>query len=143
VSIFPFTIKAYETGYGWTSFDRDFESEWHKVRPKAERFSWYAYDVKVHSPTSVTFIVYDMRDSVYGGIGDKVGEFDATVPTALTRKTILREVMAMAKDRRTQELFKLEQEMIRVYAEQVLYENQLKHLLANADIIRYQEREGI
>lgn len=63
---------------------------------KPDELPWYGYDVVINSPTSVTFLVWDMYDNVYGGCGSVIAEFTVEVKSCLTRKFIISKAASLA-----------------------------------------------
>lgn len=59
-TFFPFTIR----------FPRTFTEIFLANKPKDMTF--YEFDVKVRGKTSVTFIVYDIKDNFHGGRGKEI-----------------------------------------------------------------------
>jgi len=64
-TFFPFTVRN-PWGFRDVFLDR---------KPKGLTF--YEFDVVVRSKTSVTFVVYDMRDNFYGGRGKEIKKIPA------------------------------------------------------------------
>lgn len=116
-SFFPFTLRAHETRH-YTSSPRDFRDTF--IAHKPEGLVWYAYDVEVKSATLVKFVVYDTRDTCTGGIGERIDDFEVTVPTSLTRRAIKAEALVHAKARRAVELDEVEEMIISGYADELL-----------------------
>lgn len=91
--VFPFTIRAVETRH-FTSSSIQFRKTFLDGRPEGE--TWYAYDVIVHSRTKVEFVVFGMRDLLYGGIGDEVFRFEEVVDAKLTKRPYDKRVYDLA-----------------------------------------------
>ena len=108
--MFPFVIACYDTGYKWVWMDRNFEAAWRTVRPKD--FGWYCYDVIIHGPTQVEFVVYDIANSFSGGIGAEIGRFKADVDAALTKDPIHAEAYRKVKWARQVELDRAEEALL-------------------------------
>lgn len=76
VNIFPFKVMSRDTGHY-------IRKPWSNVKTflkyKPEDMRWYAYDIEVISENYARFIVYDMKDFCFGGIGMKTGEFECFV----------------------------------------------------------------
>lgn len=67
-NVFPVRIYAREIGHSAMSPPLA-QKIWSRLR---EKTSWYACDMEITSPTSLTLFVYDMSDSYWGGIGKKI-----------------------------------------------------------------------
>ena len=65
---FPFKIYAHDNGHFVTS-PALAKSVWAN-HPKKK--TWYAADFRVLSPTAIQLFVYDMHDSLHGGIGKEI-----------------------------------------------------------------------
>ncbi len=119
-NIFPIELYAYE-GEHYTSsafeFRKDFQKAFDDQRATGSIKHYFAYDVIIHSKTNVSFVVYDMRDNIYGGIGAKLGTIDATVDPSVTEKAIKDRIYRLAKERRRVELAIIEEDIIEQYAE--------------------------
>ena len=90
MSLFPFTVKADDRHGGVpTGFHQIFQ----KNRTDA---TWYAADVIVHSFTEIEFVVFDMADNVYGGIGAEIYRVTATVTAKETTQVISHEAIRAA-----------------------------------------------
>ena len=112
-SVFPFMLHATEKGWS----DYNFLSAFMKAKP--EKLIWYGYDVIVRSPTEITFRVYNMRDSCYGGLGDKIAEINAEVEAHITGESINNRIMFLAQVMREEALDRIESDAIAKYAEQI------------------------
>jgi hypothetical protein len=90
MSLFPFTVKASNRhgGVPW-----EFSGIFYKHRTDV---TWYAADVIVHSFTEIEFVVFDMADCVYGGIGAEIYRVTATVTAKETEHTISIEAVRAA-----------------------------------------------
>jgi hypothetical protein len=111
--LFPFTLYAEETPH-FTSSSYDFRGVF--LANKPAELTWFAYDVVIHSPTRIEFMVYDMRDTFFGGLGNIIANFSATVPATLTLKHMERQAMRLARARREEELLEAERKIMRGYA---------------------------
>lgn len=117
--VFPIDLRACETPH-YTSSPYQYREVFRAALLAADpRASYYAFDVTVHSPTAVSFIAYDMRDNLYGGIGNEVWRGKASVPASLTRDDVERAIFAAAKRRRALERVEEENAVIRGYAEEI------------------------
>lgn len=112
---FPFTLGAWDSGYGWSRSPTDFQGAFMANKP--EGLVWYAYDVEVKSPTLVEFTVYDMACNVKGGIGRKIAEFGATVEPWVTQTAIEARVKVLAQAVRDRELARQEERKVEGYAD--------------------------
>lgn len=115
-NFFPFTLRASETPH-YTYSPHAFRKTFLEVKP--EGLTWYAYDVIIYSPTKITFVVYDMRDTSYGGIGKEITRIDAKVSVEITAQACNERMFALARDVRQQELDASELQMIGSYADQL------------------------
>lgn len=113
---FPFTLRAQET-LNYTYSPHAFREAFLSAKP--EGMSWYAYDVIVRSPTKITFVVYDMRDMTYGGIGGEIGRVDWIVDPKITGQAMNDRMFALARDVRQQELEAAEMKVVAGYADQI------------------------
>ena len=113
---FPFTVHCAENYH--TPFE--FKDTWMKIKPA--KLTWYAYSVEVKSPTEIEFIVFDMKDNYFGGIGAKIGTFKATVTPDVTRKSIIARAARLAADKREQELEAEEARIVGQYTHDILSE---------------------
>lgn len=59
-TFFPFTVR----------FPIGFKDVFMTHKPKD--LLWFEFDVVVRSKTSVTFLIYNMKDNYWGGRGDKI-----------------------------------------------------------------------
>lgn len=119
-SIFPIELRAYETPH-YTSSPyqyRDAFLEAFRADPAHPR-GYYCYDVLIHSRTEVSFVAYDMRDNLSGGIGSKVWEGRATVSADLTREDVERAILWAATIQREDELRAAEAKIIEGYAHNI------------------------
>lgn len=120
--IFPIVRKAVETPHFTSSpysYREAFLAAFKPVRDQDRRASYYAYDVIIHSRTSVEFVVYDMRDNLCGGIGDETHRLKAKVKASLTREDVEDAIYRAAELRRSAELFLAEQRIIDGYADEI------------------------
>lgn len=112
--LFPFTIYAYKNNHTPALYD-----VFHKN--KIDGKLWYAYDVVIKDKTTVDFIVRDMADMVYGGIGNEIYRIEnvkvAAEETLPIRK---REALCIAKVMREKELLDQENAIIEMYAEKIM-----------------------
>ena len=118
-NFFPIHINAEETPH--------FTSSSYKFRPlflanKPTGMSWYAYNVIIHSPTNVEFVVYDMFCSARGGIGKEVGSFEATASAELTAPYIQKHAVSIAQYRIDEERRAANKLILKNRAEDVLAE---------------------
>jgi hypothetical protein len=115
---FPFRVECEQRldGQVWSS--HEFRNVYNANRPKDK--SWYAYDVVVKSPSLVEFIVYDMHDMCYGGLGKEIRRFEAKVHPELTRKSIERRAGMFALERRDRELVEQERAILLRYRDEIL-----------------------
>jgi hypothetical protein len=86
--LFPLTIRA-DSRHGGVC--RDFRAAFEICR--RPNTTWYAADVCLLSSTEIEFVVYDMEDWVYGGIGREI----YTVTTTVTPDKTLKYVSQRAK----------------------------------------------
>lgn len=61
----------------------EFRDEFLAVRPA--NMHWYAYDVIIKGPTSIVFVVYNMRDNLRGGVGDEIARLKSECSEAKTK----------------------------------------------------------
>lgn len=113
---FPFTLPCTDQGSG----SYEFRPYFMKARP--ENLIWYGYDTVINSPVDVEFIVYDMRDNVYGGLGKKIATLNAVVPDTVTSGPINERARYLARSRRAQELAQTEALIVSRYADEILAE---------------------
>lgn len=86
-TFFPFTVRN-----PW-----GFRDVFIKHKPKG--FTWYEFDVVVRSKTSVTFVVYDMRDNYWGGRGKEIKKIPANkIPAKDIRPMIAAHLEGQAYD---------------------------------------------
>ena len=119
--VFPILLRAHETAYYASSPSRyrdAFLTAW-RADSDPKRDGWYAYDVTIHSRTDVSFVAYDMRDNLRGGIGSKVWEGRATVPADLTREDVEAAILWVAIFQRENELKASEAKIIEGYAHNI------------------------
>lgn len=69
-NVFPKRFYADDRG-SWACSPELAKTIWMRLREK-EKLSWYACDMQITSPTSLTLFAYDMADSCYGGIGKRI-----------------------------------------------------------------------
>lgn len=108
--IFPISLSCREDGWSEYSFRSHFNAA------KPVNLVWYAYDTIIHSPISVEFVVYDMADNTYGGLGKKIASLKTAVPAESTSRAIDRKIMSLAQARRAEELRAAEEAIINSYA---------------------------
>ncbi len=99
--IFPFTIHCYDNGH-YIEMDNRYRETWLSIKPKD--YTWYCYDVTIKSRTEITFTIYGMRDTCYGGIGEKQDQFEVTVDKELTDKSIEKECKRIAREIRQKQI---------------------------------------
>jgi len=93
MSLFPFTIyPSREHG----SIPHGFRDLFQKQRKPD--VIWYAADVIVNSDTEIEFVVYDMKDMCYGGIGKEIYRMSVTVEQSDVIGPISREALRQAND---------------------------------------------
>lgn len=109
--IFPIRVLCDDNGRVGPSYARAF------VAIKPAGMSWYSFDMIIHSYSEVEFIVYDMRDTVTGGIGNVIATFKATVPPELIEGEIAQIIKNRAHDFRMQELANRETVVINRYVD--------------------------
>lgn len=114
MNVFPFTLDAdILTGFSAGQYLDDF------LRVKPRGLVWYGYDVTVCSRTKVTFTVYDMLDNFRGGLGKQIATFESAVSEETTRDSVERRILALAKQRRLQEIEANEQAIVKAYADKI------------------------
>lgn len=118
---FPFSEWPHESG-SYVESPREFKdiflAKRKELRPDT---GWYAYSVEILSPTLVTLHVFDMRDNVYGGVGDRIYTIEnVTVDRKVTAKAIHWRARSLAKERRRKELEDAETALLKSYAQQIL-----------------------
>lgn len=88
MSIFPFTFYHDEAGVRnlWLTHRKDIWGD----------KTWYEIDVTFHSPTKVSFDVYDIKCNVYGGRGDFIATCETTVTPEESSEFITKRVKRMA-----------------------------------------------
>ena len=93
MSLFPFTIYA-DSNHGGVShgFRQIF------MEHRKPDVTWYAADIIVNSDTEIEFVVYDMKDNFYGGVGKEIYRVPATVTQSKTIAAISREAKRQAND---------------------------------------------
>lgn len=111
--IFPITLSC--SPLGWSSYA--FKPYFMEAKPAD--LIWYAYDTIIHSQTSVEFVVYDMADNVYGGLGKNIASFKATVPEHATTAAIDQKIAILARARRDAELLASEVAIVNDYAAEI------------------------
>jgi hypothetical protein len=89
--LFPFTIKA-NSRHGGVSYA--FERIFNGCRQQDT--VWYAADVCLLSSTEIKFVVYDMEDFVYGGIGREIYTVTTTVTPDKTLKYVSERAIRVA-----------------------------------------------
>lgn len=109
-NIFP--IKLPCDPLGWSSYSL----QPYFLRATPADLTWYSYDTIIHSQSSVEFVVYDMADNTYGGVGKSIASFKADVPVNATAEAIDRRIVTLARARREAELRAAEEEIINSYA---------------------------
>lgn len=114
LNVFPFTLYCGANGGG----DHTFRNTFMAHRPKD--VTWYGYDVVVNSPTSVTFVVYNMHDNYRGGLGKEILRFDVNVPVEVTLPRIGERAMFLAAAKRQEELDEAEEKIVQRYAQDIL-----------------------
>lgn len=114
---FPFELHATDS-HGWAANPTDFKETFLKHKPA--ELSWYAYDVRIISQTQIEFIVFNMRDTCYGGIGREIAHFACTVDPAVTRNSIEKRAMRLAIEKRETEIAAAERSVIKSYADELL-----------------------
>lgn len=117
MEMFPLRLNC-DREKGWS--EHDFRSIF--IINKPDDLSWYGYDVVIHSPTEVTFDVWDMYDNVYGGCGEVIAEVKATVKPVITRKYIVAKAAHIAEARIKQEKKYEEAVKVAYMAESILNE---------------------
>jgi len=87
-TVFPHRTYAHDMG-SWIQDDELAKKIWARLRldPKLKLIHWYACDLTVTSPMSITLYVYDMENSLSGGIGNKI--FEAAVTDFAPNEKIL------------------------------------------------------
>lgn len=115
--MFPFTVFADDTPH-YTSSPYDFRSAYEAARNGMS--GGFAYNVVVNSPTEITFQVFGMRDTCYGGIGKHLWDIDATVSPEITKNAIRNQAYDMARFRRAKELQEAEDRLIDGYVDEII-----------------------
>lgn len=111
--IFPITLHC--DMRGWSEYRyREFF-----CRNKPKEMTWFAYDTIIHGETDVEFVAYGMRCNYSGGLGEEIGRFNASVPSALTGEDIEKKILAVAAKRREDELADQERRIIAGYADEI------------------------
>ena len=83
MKFFPFTI-GYDSRFGGINYD--YRALFMANKPKD--MIWYAAAVIVHSPTQVEFVVYEMYDNYYGGVGAEIARFFVAVDKTANDKAM-------------------------------------------------------
>lgn len=115
MEFFPFRLYC-DHERGWSA--SQFKNTFMKVKPAG--LTWYGYDVIIHSPTEIEFVVFEMYDNFSGGVGNEIARFTATVSRSVTDRDIRSRSMELAVDRRRHELCEAEAEIINRYANEFL-----------------------
>lgn len=71
---FPIRFYANEQFSGSIAGYRDLY-----LKTRRQDTTWYNVDVQVLNPNTVLFIVFSMCDNVYGGQGDEIYRYEATI----------------------------------------------------------------
>lgn len=114
--VFPIELRARETEHH-TSSPFQFRSAFLKAKPADMR--WYEFDVIIKSRTHVEFVAYDIRDTVFGGIGREIWRGTATVPASLTNDDVERAIHRAARYRREEEIAAAEAAIVAGYADEI------------------------
>jgi hypothetical protein len=76
-----FPVRYYASDrHGWAESPVLAKELWMRLRgqPKYREIRWYAADMEILSPDTLTLYVYDIEDNVYGGIGKRILELSIT-----------------------------------------------------------------
>jgi hypothetical protein len=111
--IFPILIPCDPRGWSAHSFQPYF------MAAKPKDMVWYGYDTIINSKTEVEFVVYDMADNAYGGIGKQIASLKATVPSELTNNAVDQKIISLARSRRATELQLAEDAIVSRYTEEL------------------------
>jgi hypothetical protein len=115
--LFPVRLSAHNNnGNGGGNYG--FRSLFHNT--KRPHQIWYAYETLIHSPSDVEFVVFDMLDSVYGGVGNEIYRYRTPADPAITMPEIRGAAISLAEEIRKRELNRAEDEIIARYAESIL-----------------------
>lgn len=112
-TIFPIHLACNDKGWSEHAFRKSF------LEAKPKELIWFGYDTIIHSQTDVEFVVYDMLDNMYGGLGKRIGAFKTAVSEQVTGDAINRRIMALATARRHRELSEAEAVIIKSYADEI------------------------
>lgn len=113
--MFPFTLYC-DRERGWSNVN--FRPLFLSNKPK--ELIWYAYDVNILSKSEVEFIVYDIKDAVYGGVGSKLLSFICSADENLVKEFVVDRATSMAIVKRKQELNKEEDFIVAGYTNSIL-----------------------
>ena len=92
--IFPFTVRAYDTGH----FIDQPRCRKSFLDQKPKDKMWYAFDVTVEDKDrNCLFTVYDMKDIADGGIGQKTFDFKGVLSESEYSELLKREIEDLAK----------------------------------------------
>lgn len=110
VKLFPIQIPVSEQTYeGLRKYFRS-------VRPERTWGinCWYAVGYEILAQDRVTFVVHDIEDNTYGGVGKWLYSFSVRDPklVLLTQRIIDNRILQMAIEKRQEELHLLEEQII-------------------------------
>ena len=128
-SFFPFRLYSNENGNSPWGFNGTFQANrpeelvitetWgtyvHTCRVK---FSYYCFDVIIHSQTEIEFVCFDMEDNCYGGKGKEIHRFSVTVDKSVTNEYVGRRLFYRGIDRRERELAEQERKHYQKFADE-------------------------
>lgn len=126
---FPFRLYSNDQGHNIYGFDAVFQknrpekieiieakgTQWQYTR--TERFSYYAYDVIIHSQTEIEFVCFDMYDMCFGGKGKEIHRFKVTVDKKVTNEYVGRRLFSRGIDARERELAAQERKRYQKFAD--------------------------
>jgi hypothetical protein len=115
--IFPFTLSPSDKFGGIPNGFKDVF-----LSAKPADLIWFASDVIVISETLVEFVVFGMRDFVYGGIGDHLMSFRTDCLPSVTRDSVVKRCIELAQIQREREIEYSEDVAIGSYANALLDE---------------------
>lgn len=113
---FPITLCDWHPVGGGGS--HEFREIFLTHKPKDKH--WYAYTVIVKSQTRIQFLVYDIRDTVYGGVGREIYRFSVNIPYTAILSAIKDYAEKLARLRREKELKEQEELIISKYTHEIL-----------------------
>lgn len=115
--VFPFTLSPDDKFGG---IPNGFKEVFFSAKPAD--LKWFASDVIVISETLVEFVVFGMRDFVYGGIGDHLTSFRTNCLPSVTRDSVVNRCIELAEIQREREMEYSKDVAIGSYANALLAE---------------------